>query len=167
VAIWREIADGHDLESRHILQAWTFLRGAAVMPEAATAKVALGVVVMVSVGGAHDTLASYRDGSVRYLNHAGGVAVIDSPTPVIAAATAELNAAGQELADLIGPWDEPTLPPVPAGATRLVVLTPSGPHFGQASFDQLLADPMARPVLDSAVSLLQLVVEQTTSTPQN
>jgi hypothetical protein len=144
------------------LQAWTFLRATGVVPDVATAKVALGVVVVVAVTGGHDTLAGYRDGSVRYLNHAGGVAVIDSPTPAMAAANAELTTAGQALANLIGPWHEPTLPLVPAGATRLIVLTPSGPHFGQATYEQLDADPMAQPVLNSAVRLLQLVVDQTT-----
>jgi hypothetical protein len=166
VTLWRAIADGRDLESRHVLQAWTFLRAAGVVPDPATGKVALGVVVVVPVESGHDTLAGYRDGTVRYLNHAGGASVIDSPTPDVAAANAELNAAGQELAKLIGPWDELTLPPVPEGATRLIVLTPSGPHFGQASYEQLHADAMARPVLDSAARLLQCVVDQTFPRPQ-
>lgn len=167
VAIWREIAEAPGLESRNTLQAWTYLRGAGVVPDLATGKVALGVVVVVSMGRGHDTLAGYRDGTVRYLNHAGGASIIDSPTPAMAAANSELTAAGQQLANLIGPWGEPALPPLPASATRLIVLTPSGPHFGQASYEDLHADPMARPVLDSAVRLLQLVVDQSTPSTQN
>jgi len=162
IAEWRQVAMQTGLESRHVLQAWTFLRAAGVVPDSDTAKSTLAVVVVVPVGGGHDTLAGYADGSVRYLNHSGAAAVIDDGPPEIAAANAELIGSGEALVQLIGPWDQPALPPVPSGTTRLIVLTPSGPHFGQGAYEDLHADPMGGPVLDAALRLLNLVVAATT-----
>ena len=136
IAEWRQISGHTALETRHLLQAWTFLRAAGVAPDPTTAKSALGVVVVVPVAGGHDTLAGYRDGSVRYLNHSGAAAVIDASSPEVQAANAKLIASGHALAQVIGPWDGPDLPPMPAGDSRVLVLTPSGPHFGQGRYEE-------------------------------
>lgn len=88
--------------------------------------------------------------------------MFDSAPPDIEAANTELIASGQALVELIGPWDQPTLPPMLSDVTRVIVLTPSGLHFGEGMFEQLHADPMGRPVLDAALRLLNLVVAATT-----
>ena len=60
-----------DLESRHYLQAWCFLREAGVLPGGDVAKDVLGVVVEVSLRKGLDTLAAYADGTGRYINCGG------------------------------------------------------------------------------------------------
>lgn len=147
------------VESRHLLQAWQFLRSVGIQPDASIAGQALGVVVEVTVDGAHDVLAAYADGSVRYLNHAGGATILDDVPPEVAVKAAAVLAAGQVLADQIGPWTEPQLPELSVGQMRLTVLTRGGPHFGQGADEVLGRDVMAGPLLAAATELLVAVVE--------
>jgi hypothetical protein len=156
---WRSVASMPDLESRQTLQAWHFLRKAGVPVPDDEAKIVLGVVAEMPVQSGHDVLAGYRDGSVRYLNYSGKVAVIEDRT--IVAVQSPLQAwlaLAQEMVSAIGPWDKPTLPPLPEGHGRIIMLTPSGPHFGQAPADALLGDPFAAKFLAAATGLLQAVV---------
>lgn len=149
---------GFEHESRHILQAWHFLRSVNVHPDAAIEGEVLGVVVEVPIDDGHDVLAAYADGSVRYLNHAGGATVIDAPPPEVAQRAAAVLAAGQALADGIGPWTEPALPELPPGHTRLAMLTRGGHRFGQGIDTALVAQPGASELLGAATALLVSVV---------
>src|SRR5262249_9817605 len=79
--LWRQIAATPDLESRHVLQAWYFLRMLDVVPPHAIAKHVLGAVAEVAVERGHDVLAAYEDGSVRYLNASGAAVVVDARMP--------------------------------------------------------------------------------------
>jgi hypothetical protein len=158
VGLWLHVAERADIEARHVLQAWTFLRQAGVAPDAEQAKEVLGVVVSVPVEHGHDVLAAYRDGSVRYINFSGAAVLVDDAPPTVGAAGRELLQQGRILVSRIGPWTEPQLPPLAQGDARLMMLTPSGPHFGQAPFSSLGSDPMARPVLDAAFHLLNEVL---------
>jgi hypothetical protein len=165
IRLWLLIAARTDIEARHVLQAWTFLRQAGIAPDAEDAKDVLGVVVSVPVQHGHDVLAAYRDGSVRYINFSGAAVVGDEAPPTAGAAGRELLEQGRILVSRIGPWTEPQLPPLAQGDARLMVLTPSGPHFGQGQFSALGSDPMARPVLDAAFKLLNAVLSVADKTP--
>jgi hypothetical protein len=156
--IWLSITLADGYESRHTLQAWHFLRQAGHEPPAERAKLVLGVVAEIPVDGGHDLLAAYRDRTARYLNHAGGAVIWDQPVPEIDSAIDEWLASGQAIANAIGPWDEPALPPLPAGHARAMMLTPSGPHFGQGPGASLFADPVAGAFLSAATKLLQLIL---------
>lgn len=159
ITTWQGIAADESAESRTRLQAWTSLRAAGVDVPAAVAQRVLGVVVHVPIDDLHDVLAAYADGSVRYLNHSGAATVVEPPAPAeVAAAASRLLAAGAEVVPMIGPWDEPALPELPPGHARLLMLTPSGPCFGQGPFDVLVADPKAGGLFDAATGLLQAVV---------
>jgi hypothetical protein len=114
--IWRQIAATEGLESRHVLQAWHFLRQAGFAPPPDGAKLVLGAVAELPVNGAHDVLAAYRDGTARYLNYSGKAVVWeDRSAAPIQAAISDWLARAQTIADVIGPWDQPALPPVPPG----------------------------------------------------
>jgi hypothetical protein len=161
VAIWREIAANDDLESRHILQAWHFLGGVGVLPPAAEAADVYGVIAEVAVDDGCDVLAAYLDGSVRYLNASGRVAVVDAPNVVrLAEALTAWLVVAQLLAPNIGVWDQPTLPDLPTGHTRVLMLTPAGPRFGQGPDAELRRDPAAEGFLDAALKLLEVVTRQ-------
>ena len=159
VRIWDDIVATPGLESRQYLQAWGFLRQTGRQPPGDVAKVVLGAVAEMPFGPAHDVLAAYEDGSCRYLNHAGGVVVIEgrSIEPVCDAARAWLDVA-RALARLIGHWDQPDLPVLPAGHMRVMVLTPSGPHFGQGPQQQMIAQAPVGPFVQAATRLLSVVV---------
>ena len=165
IRLWLHIAARTDIEARHVLRARTFLRQAGISPDAEDAKDVLGVVVSVPVQHGHDVLAAYRDGSVRYINFSGAAVVVDEAAPAAGAAGRELLEQGRILVSRIGAWTEPQLPPLAQGDARLMVLTPSGPRFGQGPFSALGSDPMARPVLDAAFKLLNAVLSVAGKTP--
>ena len=156
--LWRGIITMPSIESRHVLQAWHFLRSIGITPEAEVAKHLLGAVAEVAVPQGHDLLAAYEDGSVRYLNYSGAVAVIDESMPTVEAPARDMLRVGQAIVQAIGPWEGP-LPTVPAGYSRLTLLTPLGPHFGQGPDAALRADQRAAVFLDAATRTLLAVVE--------
>jgi len=163
IALWQRIAAATGNESRSILQAWHFLRQAGVSPTADRAKVVLGVIAEMPMESGHDVLAAYGDGSVRYLNFSGKVAVVEPPTTKdLSDAVAAWFRVAEEIVANIGPWEEPALPELTAGHLRVMMLTPSGPHFGQGPADALGADPTVGRFVAAAVVLLQAVTEVAT-----
>ena len=90
---------------------------------------------------------AYRDGSARYLNYSGKVLLWEARSDAeIEAAITGWLAVGQVIADATGVWDQPSLPPVPPGQARLLMLTPGGHRFGQAPGSAVSCDPHGRPV---------------------
>jgi hypothetical protein len=87
---WRAMAALPEVESRHVAQAWHFLRAAGVAPAGDEATRVLGAVAEVAIGDGHDVLAAYTDGTVRYLDAGSGVSVVDAEVSPVAAA--------------VGPW---------------------------------------------------------------
>src|SRR5437764_2225725 len=94
---WRAIAQMPGIESRQVLQAWHFLRSIGVSPADEVGKNALGAVAEVAVPHGHDLLAAYQDGSVRYLNVSGAVAVIDRPIPAVHTSASEMLRLGEAI----------------------------------------------------------------------
>jgi hypothetical protein len=121
----------------------------------------LGVAAEMPVRKGHDLLAAYRDGTARYLNYSGKAVIWDdhSDSRVQAAITGWLDA-GQVIASAIGVWEQPSLPPLPPGDARLMMLTPGGHRFGQAPAAALSQDPKAGPFLAAATKLLQLITSR-------
>jgi hypothetical protein len=161
VTIWQQIALADGLESRHTLQAWHFLRQAGQPPPADQARLVLGVAVEMPVRKGHDLLVAYRDGTARYLNYSGKAVIWEDHSDIrIQAAITGWLTAGQSIADAIGVWEQPSLPPLPAGDARLMMLTPGGHRFGQAPVAALSQDPKAGPFLTAATSILQLITSR-------
>ena len=166
VAIWNEIAGSPGLESRQYLQVWTFLRQTGHRPPADEAKRVLGVIAEMPVNESHDVLAAYEDGSCRYLNYSGKATVIDDRTiEGVQLAVGNWLDVGRSLVRVIGPWDQPELPSLPVGHIRVMVLTPSGPHFGEGPEQQMMANPMAASFVGAAAALLQVVANLTVPQP--
>lgn len=152
---WREVLDRAGLESRHYLQAWHFLRQHGQHPPQEATRHVLGVVVEVGMPQGLDILAAYADRSARYYNFSGAGAVWERPNDSLDAAIDRLLAVGAEVAARIGPWEEARPPAPGAGQVRLSFLTPSGLHFGQGPMERFQRDPLAGPVLQAAMPLLQ------------
>ncbi|MFN8016594.1 MAG: hypothetical protein U0P45_00580 [Acidimicrobiales bacterium] len=99
IRAWSQIANPiFGWESRQVLQAWTFLRGQGIVPDASIAGEVLGVVVEIAMEGSHDVLAAYADRSVRFLHHLGGATVVEDQVPELEPHIAATLAAGQALA---------------------------------------------------------------------
>lgn len=156
---WLKIADTPGLEPRHYLQAWHFLREYGKQPSIDRAKQLLGVVLEVPVEGGLDLLAAYPNRHARYYNYSGAGVVWEHPNNTMDQAIDALLAGGQQILNNIGPWNKPRPGPPPAGQVRLNLLAPSGLHFGQASFETLSSDPLARPAIGAAIALLKALTE--------
>ena len=113
----------------------------------------LGVVVEVPLDSGLDTLAAYRDGSVRFLRGSGRSTLVEAPVDAFEPIVRRLLAASQSVVDLIGPSDRPR-GPAPQQHVRLNFIVSDGLYFGEGPMQALMADPMAAPVLRTAVELL-------------
>lgn len=155
---WLGITLQEGLESRHYLQAWTFLRGHHQQPPAEVAKHVQGVVVEVGMAGGLDVLAAYQDHSARYINYSGAGVVWDRPSDSLDAVIDRVLARGSAIAAKIGPWDKPRPGPPPADRVRLSMLTPSGIHFGDGPMSVMSRDPFSAPLFSAATELMQALI---------
>jgi hypothetical protein len=155
------IAQATDLEPRHVLQAWHFLRQMDVAPPAGVGRSVLGVVVEVPIAEGLDIVAAYADHSARYYNHANAAAVWERPDDTLDDRIRDLLAAGQQVADRIGPW-EGARPPAPVGGrVRINMVAPAGLFFGEGPFDAFSRDALAGPVIRAATTLMTELIRRT------
>ncbi|MEO6049431.1 MAG: hypothetical protein ABIQ57_18235 [Candidatus Kapaibacterium sp.] len=158
IEILKRIAGRTDIETRHLLTAWNALRELGIQPPESIAKDVLGVVVEVALENGTDLVTAYADHSARYYNYSGAGVVWESPDRSLNPAIDALIAAGQQVANNIGPWTDPR-PPAPLnGDVRINMLTPSGLHFGQAPFALLINDEMGGPVISAAMVLMEALI---------
>lgn len=157
----RRILEMTDLESRHYLQAWYFLRELGESPAGDEAKRLYGVVVEVTLDEGLDIVAAYADHTARYFNYSGAAVVWERPDESLDQAIDSLLAAGRVVTDKIGPWPGPRPPAPPVGHVRISMLVPSGLHFGQGPFEALSEDPLGGPVITAAMQLMQDLIART------
>lgn len=156
----RTIAEDVGQESRVRLLAFRWL---ASHDQAVSSKEILGVVIEVGLEQGNDTLAAYADGSVRYINQSGKLAVFEGGPPEIVASARELVEVSRDTVDRIGPWDQPRRKPPARGDIRLTFLVADGLYFGEGPFNLLANEPLAKPVINTGVELLQLCVAAATA----
>jgi hypothetical protein len=121
-----------------------------------------GVVVEMPMRGGLDTLAVYADGSIRYINHTGNIAVIENGNADIEFAIERLLHVAQDVVNRIGPWKKTRLPPPAKGKTRLSFVVSDGLYFGEGPAEVMQNEPQAGPVVREATKLLQLTVKLVT-----
>jgi hypothetical protein len=160
IAVLQKITEAPALESRHYLQAWSFLRPLGVTPPEAKAKVVYGVVVEVGMDEGLDLLAAYMDHTARYYNYTGAGVIWEAPDHSLNGQIDDLLREGQTVVYQIGPWEEARPAPPPHGYVRLSMLTPSGLHFGQGDFGVLANDPMGGPLITAATTLMQSLIKK-------
>lgn len=155
IALVQKITEMQNLESRHYVQAWHFLRGLGVNPPADKAKNVYGVIIEVGLEKGADTVAAYTDYTARYINFSGAMVIWEHPNTSLDSQIKTLLEAGQTVANKIGPWEQ-ARPPAPENHNvRLNMLTPSGLHFGYGGFNTLYNDPMGKALIDPATKLMQ------------
>lgn len=151
------LAENEKEESRVRVLAYNRLR---VSGYAVPSKKLLGVIVEVPLQQGLDVLAAFADGSVRYLNQSGKVAIFEEGgAPKVESLAKELIDASQPLVNQIGPWDQTRLPPPQQGNVRMTFLVSDGLYFGEGPFEALKQDAMGGSVLAKAAQLLELAVE--------
>ena len=155
--ILEPIAANEHLDSRDRLEAWATLRELGVNPPQSVASLVLGLVIDVPMSAGLDTLAAYADGSARYVNQSGALAIVE-PTSPLSARVLELVDAGQQLALLIGPWDG-NRPPLRPDHARISMLCPGGLYFGDGPVNEIMQDPIAEPVFRCGAQLVGALAE--------
>jgi hypothetical protein len=158
IAAWLRVITMPDLESRHYLQAWSFLRRNGVTPPADQAGRVLAVILEIPVKNGLDLLAAYRDCTARYYNYSGASVIWEHPDNSLDAIVNTLMSAGEKVVRAIGVGDKPRPPAPLPGQARLNFLTLAGLAFGQAPLAALMADPTAKPVVVAGAVLMQKLI---------
>lgn len=156
-AVVRTIAEDHDEESRVRILAYNWLRENG---HAVPSRELLGVIVEVPLDEGLDVLAAYADGTVRYINQTGKFAVFEgAPDAVAECAKALVETAKPALRNAAPASGTRTPPPGP-GHLRIGFLASDGLYFTQGTFEMLARDARASSAIQSAQTLLDLVVRQ-------
>lgn len=146
------IAEDTSTESRIRLLA---CRQLAALGHPATGKELQGVIIEVGLEEGTDTLAAYKDGTARYINHSEKMIVWETATAESNSIIQQLFADSELVVAKIGPWTAPRLAAPATGDIRLSFLVSDGLYFGQGPFEVLQGDVMGGPVIQSALALLQ------------
>lgn len=120
----------------------------------------LAVIVEVSLDEGPDVLASFSNGTARYINHTGRLLIWEKDDDEKA------NKIKDDLFDRslaivsgIGPWDKPRKPFPAKGNVRITFLVSDGLYFGEGPINILFNDAMGAPALDAATRLMQYLTE--------
>ena len=156
----KHLADDSSQESRVRLWAWKALRDLGQAPDASIGTQVLGVVIEVPLDRGNDVLASYADGSVRYLNQSGKIGILEPGVPdVEPLVKAEIVEAQHVAAQL------PLIPSEPApaqGAIRVTLLTIGGLRSIEAPMNAM-GNPKhpGFPLFQAATKVLRAVTSKT------
>jgi hypothetical protein len=108
-----------------------------------------------------DVLASFNNGTARYINQSGKILVWETTTDTKAnELTQDLFAKSQQIVNQIGPWEKPRKSHPTRGNTRITFLVSDGLYFGEAQTDVLFSDQLASPALATATRLMQYLTEK-------
>jgi len=160
IQILGKIIETPNLESRHYLQSWHFLRSLGVNPPDDKTKEIYGVIVEVTMKQGVDIVAAYADHTARYFNYSGKAVIWDHPDDSLKEVIKNLIGAGKKIIHNIGPWENERPDVPPQRQARVSMLTPSGLHFGQAPFNVLAIDEMGGPIIKAATDLMQALIKK-------
>lgn len=123
----------------------------------------LGVIVEVGLDEGLDVLASYKDGTARYINYTEKTIIWDAKDAQSNSLTEDLFSHSLNIIKQIGPWDQPRRPAPAKGNLRISFLVSDGLYFGEGPMNSLFGDPMASPALNAALALMQYITEKSES----
>jgi len=121
----------------------------------------LAVIVEVGLDGGLDVLASFSNGTARYINQTGQILVWETTDDQTAnKITSDLFANSQNIVNQIGAWDKQRRPNPTKGNVRITFLVSDGLYFGEGPLNVLFSDPMASPALTKATELMQYLTQK-------
>jgi hypothetical protein len=148
------------VESRVKVLAYNKLRENENTPKV---KELLAIIVELGLDNGLDVLASFADGTARYINQTGKMLIWETKDDISDKLTNDLFLKGRTVVDKIGPWDQPRRAYPTKGNTRITFLVSDGLYFGEAATNVLFADPLASPTLLAATALMQYLTEKSVS----
>jgi hypothetical protein len=120
----------------------------------------LGVIVEVGLDNGLDALASFNDGSSRYIDQSGKIQSWETTDEKSKELTKDLFLKSQDIILQIGAWDKPRRPAPARGDLRMTFLVSDGLYFGEGPIDVFFNDPMASPALTSAADLMNYLTDK-------
>lgn len=120
----------------------------------------LAVIIELGLDNGLDVLASFNDGTARYINQSGKILIWETKDDISDNLTNDLFLKSRRVIDKIGPWDQPRKAYPTKGNTRLTFLVSDGLYFGEAPTNVLFADPLASPTLIAATALMKYLIEK-------
>lgn len=154
----KKIVDDSGSDPRTRILAYNRLLASGQQP---TRKELLAVIVEVSMNEGLDVLASFSDGTARYINHTGRLLVWEATDDATANELKnDLFARSQQIVERIGPWDKPRPSHPVKGNTRISFLVSDGLYFGEGQTNYFFKDQLAEPALTSATRLMQYLTEK-------
>jgi len=153
----KAIIDDDSLETRLKILAYNKLRAINNPP---TEKELLAVIVEVGLENGLDALASFNDGTARYINQSGKILIWEAADTKSVELTQDLFSKSQTIVNQIGPWDKPRRSAPATGYVRITFLVSDGLYFGEGPIDTFFNDPMANPALMSATYLMKYLTEK-------
>ena len=158
VADLQKIIDDSSTDPRTKVLAYNKQRSIGHQP---TRKELLAVIVEIGMDRGLDVLASFNDGTARYINQAGKILIWESTTDENANELIRtLFSNGESIIARIGPWDKPRKPAPTRNNARLSFLVSDGLYFGEGPVDVLFNDALANPALTSATQVLKYLTEK-------
>lgn len=152
----RDIAEDGNVESR--LRALAFNRLKSEGRSVPKSKL-LGVVVEASLDRGLDTLATYTDGRLRYINSSGKMIILEQDPPSLRDAREDLLTASSEVLADLSPAELPRPNAPRKGDVRLSFVVSDGLYVGQAATDALAEDYLGGPILKASNRLLDAAIE--------
>lgn len=157
----QNIIDDNSCESRLKVLAYNKQLAAGQKPNK---KELLAVIVEVGLDNGLDVLASFNDGTARYINQTGKIIVWETTDEKSDELTKDLFSESQNIVNQIGVWDKPRRPAPTSGTVRITFLVSDGIYFGEGPINVLFSDQMAAPALMSATHLMKYLTEKSMET---
>jgi hypothetical protein len=152
-----KIINDNTIESRQKVLAYNKLRASGYKGEK---KELLGVIVEVGLDEGLDVLASFSDGTARYINHNESMIVWERTNDTSNALIKELFLESEKVVKQIGPWDKPRRKYPSKGIARITFLVSDGLYFGEGPINVLFDDPISGRALLAATNLMKYLTEK-------
>ena len=162
IADYQKIIDDPKSDSRLKVLAYNRQLSKGHKPEK---KELLGVIIEVGLDDGLDVLASFNDGTARYINQTEKMIIWETTDETSNKLTQDLFIKSQEIVKQIGVWDKPRRPHPTIGTTRITFLVSDGLYFGEGPMDILFNDPLASPALSSGTELMLYMTEKAVDSP--
>ena len=156
----KRIIDDENAETRVKILAYNKLLACG---QVSNSKEILAVIVEVGLDGGLDVLASYNDGTARYINKTGKVIIwekIDENSNVL---TNKLFDESANIVKQIGPWENSRKSFPTIGNARITFLVSDGLYFGEGTIDVLFNDELAKSALITATELMIYIIKSTST----
>jgi hypothetical protein len=152
----QKLIDDREAESRIKILAYNRQLASGRQP---AKKELLAIIVEVGLDQGLDVLASFSDGTARYINQTGKLIIWELANETSRQLTADLFMKSQQIVEKIGVWDQVRRPWPTRGNLRISFLVSDGLYFGEGPMNVLFNDSLAGPALNSAAELMRYLTE--------